>query len=668
MEKEAKHCDAAEQTSACGCGHSHPGANETSWKKYLPASISFLLLIIGLFFDNILKLEIFKGYVRLVWYLAAYIPAGYPVIKEALEASLKKDFFNEFSLMSIATIGAFLIGEYPEGVAVIVFYTVGELFQDGAVSRAKKNIGALLDVRPETATVIRDGQTEIVSPEDVNIGDIVEVKVGERVPLDGVLLNESASFNTSALTGESVPRTIRKEEEVFAGMILTDSVSRIRVSKPVGMSALARILELVQNASEKKAPAERFISKFARIYTPIVVILAALIVLLPLAYSAINTSFEYVLYDWVYRGLVFLVISCPCALVISIPLGYFGGIGAASRKGILFKGGNYLEAITKVNTVVMDKTGTLTQGVFKVQKIVPAKHITETDLVNIIASIETQSTHPIAKAIVEYANQQAIELNKPDLVREIAGYGLQASIKGKTVLAGNAKLLTQNNIEFPSEITTIAETIVICAIDGQYAGYILVADAPKTDAVDAIKSLRDLGIKNIIMLSGDKQAIVSKLAIELNIDQAYGDLLPEGKVKHIEELKSEPSNNIAFVGDGINDAPVLAMSNIGIAMGGLGSDVAIETADVIIQNDQPSRIATAIKIGKSTRRIIIQNICMALGVKLIVLVLGALGVATLWEAVFADVGVALLAITNAMRINAPFLTISFSSRPRHHSR
>ena len=624
---------------------------DTSQKRgYIRAAISFVMLIAGIIFSAVGLSFFADKWVQLAWYIIAYIPVGLPVIKEAWEAIRQKDVFSEFTLMSIATIGAFFIGEYPEGVAVMLFYAVGELFQDAAVNRAKRSISALLDVRPETATVIKMDKTEIMSPENVNVGDIVEVKVGERVPLDGILLNESASFNTSALTGESVPRTIRKNEDVFAGMILTDNVSRIEVTKPFGMSALARILDLVQNATEKKAPAEQFIRKFARIYTPIVVALAALIVLAPLAYSAINPAFNFVLYDWVYRGLVFLVISCPCALVISIPLGYFGGIGAASRKGILFKGSNYLEAITKVNTVVMDKTGTLTQGVFKVQKIVPADFLLETDLVNLVASVETQSTHPIAKAIVEYAKEQNIEVIKPEIVNEIAGHGLQASINGKIVLVGNPKLLIKNNVEFPPEIATIPETIVVCAINGIYSGYILVADAPKEDAATAVNGLRELGIKNIVMLSGDKQAIVSQLATELNVTQAHGDLLPEGKVEYVEQLKSDPGNNIAFVGDGINDAPVLAMSDVGIAMGGLGSDVAIETADVIIQTDQPSRIATAITIGKATSRIVIQNISLAFGVKLIVLILGAGGVATLWEAVFADVGVSLLAILNAIRI------------------
>ena len=624
---------------------------DTSQKRgYIRAAISFAMLIAGIIFSAAGLSFFADKYIQLAWYIIAYIPVGVPVIKEAIEAMRQKDVFSEFTLMSIATIGAFFIGEYPEGVAVMLFYAVGELFQDAAVNRAKRSISALLDVRPETATVIKADKTETVPAESVNVGDIVEVKVGERVPLDGVMLGESASFNTAALTGESVPRTIRRDEEVFAGMILTDNVSRIKVTKPFGMSALARILDLVQNATEKKAPAEQFIRKFARIYTPIVVALAALIVIVPVVYSAINPAFDFVLYDWVYRGLVFLVISCPCALVISIPLGYFGGIGAASRRGILFKGSNYLEAITKINTVVMDKPGTLTQGVFKVQKIVPAEHLLETDLVNLVASVETQSTHPIAKAIVEYAKEQNIAVVKPEIVNEIAGHGLQASINGKMALVGNPKLLLKNSVEFPPEIAIIPETIVVCAIDGKYAGYLLVADAPKADAKAAVNALYDLGIKNIVMLSGDKQAIVSQLAEELNITQAHGDLLPEGKVEYVEQLKSDPGNNIAFVGDGINDAPVLAMSNVGIAMGGLGSDVAIETADVILQTDQPSRIATAIKIGSATRRIVVQNISFALAVKLVVLILGAFGVASLWGAVFADVGVSLLAILNAIRI------------------
>ena len=619
-------------------------------KAYIKASISFLLLITGITLSVVDVSWFTNQWVRLIWYIAAYIPVGFPVLREAWETLLKKDIFNEFTLMSIATIGAFVIGEYPESVAVMLFYAVGELFQDAAVNRAKRNISALLDVRPETAVVVKTNSTETVLAKNVNIGEVVEVKVGERIPLDGILLNESASFNTSALTGESVPRTLRKNDDVLAGMILTDNVSRIKVTKPFGESALARILDLVQNATKKKATTEQFIRKFARIYTPIVAALAALIVLLPLLYALADPAFIYNFNDWLYRGLVFLVISCPCALVISIPLGYFGGIGSASRHGILFKGSNYLEAITKINTIVMDKTGTLTQGVFEVQKIVAANKISEDELLQNVASVEAQSTHPIAKTIVAYSEQQNTVLNKLDNSKEIAGHGLEAVINGKQILVGNAKLLVKYQIAYPPEIADIPETIVLCAINGSYAGYVLVADAAKEDAATAISSLRDLGMKNIVMLSGDKQAIANKLATEINIAEAYGDLLPQEKVEHIERLKSNRENNIAFVGDGINDAPVLALSDVGIAMGGLGSDVAIETADVIIQTDQPSRIATAIKVGKATRRIVIQNISLAFGIKLIVLALGAGGVATLWEAVFADVGVSLLAILNAVRI------------------
>lgn len=614
------------------------------------AVISFVLLIGGItmsatnisFFEN--------QWVRLVWYLIAYFPVGIPVLKEAWEAMKEKDIFNEFTLMSIATIGAFFIGEYPEGVAVMLFYSIGELFQQAAVNRAKRNIGALLDVRPEKASVIRDNGIETVLSEEVSVGETVEVKVGERVPLDGIMLTDSASFNTSALTGESVPRNIKKEEEVLAGMIATDSVCRIKVTRPFGQSALARILELVQNATERKAPAEQFIRKFARIYTPVVTMLAVLIVVLPWMWSLIDPEFMYLFNDWLYRGLVFLVISCPCALVISIPLGYFGGIGAASRQGILFKGGNYLDAITRINTVVLDKTGTVTKGVFEVQDIIPEEGFSKEELLHAVAIVETQSNHPIAKAIVSSVPKERIPFAQPVNVKEVAGQGLEAELDGKKILAGNMKLLETNGIAYPPEVADIPETTVLCAVDGKYAGYIVVADELKEDAKVAVEELRKAGIKDIVMLSGDKQAIVSKLAGELGIDRAYGDLLPEGKVQRFEELSINPGNKVSFVGDGINDAPVLAMSDVGIAMGGLGSDVAIETADVVIQTDQPVKIPMAIRIGKATRQIVIQNITMAFGVKLIVLILGAGGLATLWEAVFADVGVSLLAILNAIRI------------------
>lgn len=620
------------------------------FQEYWKAGLSFILLISGIIMNALDSSFFHKEYVALIWYIVAYLPVGLPVMKEAWESMKEKDYFSEFTLMIVATIGAFYIGEYPEGVAVMLFYTIGELFQDKAVDRAKRNIGALLDVRPEKALVLRDDSLITESPKNVKVGEIIEIKSGGRVPLDGVMLNKAAAFNTAALTGESVPRTIREGEEVLAGMIVTDKVIRIKVTRPFDKSALARILELVQNASERKAPAELFIRKFARIYTPIVIELAVLIVILPFVYSFIDTQFAFVFNDWLYRALVFLVISCPCALVVSIPLGYFGGIGAASRLGILFKGGNYLDAITKINTIVFDKTGTLTKGTFEVQECKNASGILEKELIGMVASVESDSTHPIAKAIVNYAKQQNVELLPVTDTKEFAGFGLEAMINGTPVLVGNCRLLSKFNIEYPAELLQITDTIVVCAIGTDYAGYLLLADTLKDDAKKAIDDLKMLHIKNIQILSGDKQSIVTNFAEKLGVTSAYGDLLPEGKVQHLEELRQDGTNQIAFVGDGMNDAPVLALSHVGIAMGGLGSDAAIETADVVIQTDQPSKVAEAIKVGKLTRRIIWQNVSLAFGVKLLVLILGAGGIATLWEAVFADVGVALLAIMNAVRI------------------
>ena len=637
----------------CCCTHEHTAKKEKKnslLKDYWRIILSAVLLFGGIVL-NATGAAFFEGkHVPFIWYLLAYLPVGLPVMKEAWESILQKDVFSEFTLMSIATLGAFYIGEYPEGVAVMLFYSLGELFQDKAVDKAKRNISALLDVRPETATVIRNNNPLIEAPQRVQVGETIEVKAGERVPLDGTMLSEAAAFNTSALTGESVPRNIRRDEEVLAGMIATDKVVRIQVTRPFEKSALSRILELVQNASERKAPAELFIRKFARIYTPAVTGLAALIVLLPFLYSLADAQFSFIFNDWLYRALVFLVISCPCALVVSIPLGYFGGIGATSRLGVLFKGGNYLDAITQVNTVVFDKTGTLTKGTFDVQSCQAQPGVTEEKLIQLAASAERNSTHPIAKAIISYAKQRDIELIATTDVTEIAGHGLQATMDGTRVLVGNTRLLTKFGIEYPDELSSIVDTIVACAIGTKYAGYLLLSDTLKEDAVNAVKELKALNINNIQILSGDKQAIVTNFAKKLSITQAYGDLLPDGKVKHIEELRRNPANRIAFVGDGINDAPVLALSHVGIAMGGLGSDAAIETADVVIQTDQPSKVATAIRVGRQTHRIIWQNISLAFGVKLLVLILGAGGVATLWEAVFADVGVALIAIVNAIRI------------------
>ncbi|MCF2733231.1 cadmium-translocating P-type ATPase [Bacteroides thetaiotaomicron] len=643
------HCSCCAHTHECA-PEKHIEKKESIFAEYWKVGLSFILLISGIIM-NALELPFFReGYFSLIWYVVAYLPVGLPVMKEAWESIKDKDYFSEFTLMFVATLGAFYIGEYPEGVAVMLFYSVGELFQEKAVDKAKRNIGALLDVRPEEAAVVRDERVVIENPQNVKVGETIEIKTGGRVPLDGMMLNEVAAFNTAALTGESVPRSIRMGEEVLAGMIVTDKVIRIKVIRPFDKSALARILELVQNASERKAPAELFIRKFARVYTPIVIGLAVLIVLLPFIYSLITPQFLFTFNDWLYRALVFLVISCPCALVVSIPLGYFGGIGAASRLGILFKGGNYLDAVTKINTVVFDKTGTLTKGTFEVQSCNCESGVSEEELIRMIASVESSSTHPIAKAVVNYAGRRDIELSSVTDSKEYAGLGLEAAVNGIQVLAGNGRLLSKFQIEYPPELLSITDTIVICAIGNKYAGYLLLSDSLKEDAKIAIQNLKALGIQNIQILSGDKQSIVSNFAEKLGISEAYGDLLPDGKVKHLEELRQHTENQVAFVGDGMNDAPVLALSNVGIAMGGLGSDAAIETADVVIQTDQPSKVAEAIKVGKLTRRIVWQNISLAFGVKLLVLILGAGGLATLWEAVFADVGVALIAIMNAVRI------------------
>lgn len=624
-------------------GHNHSSPEEISnFRTYLPAIFSFVMLIAGIAIDYFDAFPFFKGWIRVVWYTVAYIPVGFPVIKEGWESIKKGDFFTEFFLMSIATLGAFAIGEYPEGVAVMLFYAVGELFQNAAVNRAKGNIKALLDVRPNEALVYRDDDFVSVNPETVEIGEKIQVRVGEKVPLDGILLSEKGSFNTAALTGESKPDTIAKGDTVFAGSINLDGVIEIETTKEFKDSSIARILDMVQNATARKSKTELFIRKFARIYTPIVVFLAIGLTFLP--YFFID---DYVFRDWLYRALIFLVISCPCALVISIPLGYFGGLGAASRNGILFKGASFLDAMTQVNTVVMDKTGTVTKGVFKIKEI---NSITfeEAEFMKYLMAMEEQSTHPIAKAILEY-KADGSDYEATD-VSEVAGKGLKGKVNGKTVLVGNKALMTSNSIEVPSETDGIVESIVMVSIDGTFAGYVTIADELKDDAHQAIKQIRDAGISKIIMLSGDKDSITQQVAKELKIDWAKGGLLPEDKLNEVEELKKQPETKVAFIGDGINDAPVLAASGVGIAMGGLGSDVAIETADVIIQTDQPSKIARAIKIGRSTRRIVWQNIALAFGVKVIVLILGAGGLATMWEAVFADVGVALIAILNAMRI------------------
>tara|TARA_R110002074_G_scaffold372295_1_gene547717 strand:- start:525 stop:2474 length:1950 start_codon:yes stop_codon:yes gene_type:complete len=619
----------------------HNHENSSSLRVYISAVISFTMLIIGIGLDYF-DVSFFEGWLRIVWYGIAYLPVGLPVVKEGWESIKKGDVFTEFFLMSIATIGAFIIGEYPEGVAVMLFYAVGELFQSAAVNKAKGNIKALLDVRPKEANVYRKGDYVSVSPEDVKIGEKIQIRVGEKIPLDGVLLSEKATLNTAALTGESKPDSVIKKDKVYAGSINLESVIEVEVISKFEDSSIARILDLVQNATARKSKTELFIRQFARVYTPIVVFLAIGVTFLP--YFFVD---DYVFRDWLYRALIFLVISCPCALVISIPLGYFGGLGAASKNGILFKGASFLDAMSKTNTLVMDKTGTVTKGVFKIKKI---KSIgwEESEFMKYLMAMEEQSTHPIAKAIMEYKeNGDDFEAND---VSEIAGKGLKGIVNGKTVLVGNKALMTANNIETVREIESIVESIVLVAIDAKFAGYVVIADELKEDAKETITNLHKVGISKIIMLSGDKDSITRQVASELNIEKAKGGMLPEDKLNEVEALKLNPENKIAFIGDGINDAPVLAASDVGIAMGGLGSDVAIETADVIIQTDQPSKVVRAIKISRSTRKIVWQNIILAFGVKVIVLILGAGGLATMWEAVFADVGVALLAILNAVRL------------------
>ena len=623
-------------------GHDHSHSDSNLFKVFLPSIISLVLLLVAVYLDNFLKPEWFTGLVRIVWYVVAYIPVGFPVIKEAVESIAKGEIFSEFLLMSIATIGAFAIGEYPEGVAVMLFYAVGEVFQTLAVKRAKANIKSLLDQRPDEVTVLRNNQPQTVKAESVNIGEIIQLKSGEKLGLDGVLLSETASFNTAALTGESKPDTIAKGETVLAGMINLNTVAQIEVTTAYTDSKLSKILELVQNATSQKAPTELFIRKFAKIYTPIVVLLAVAICLLPYFFVA-----DYQFTDWLYRALVFLVISCPCALVISIPLGYFGGIGAASKNGILFKGSNFLDVLANIQNVVMDKTGTMTEGVFKVQEVVFDKAFNQTEMLQMVDALERLSTHPVATAIHEYVGKTNNEI-KLENTEEIAGHGLKAEVNGKQLLVGNFKLMNKFNIQHDVDVSKIVYTIIAVAYDNKFVGYLTVADSIKQDSQNTIDKLKMLNVKPT-MLSGDKSSVVKFVAEQLGIANAFGDLLPEDKVSKVKEIKAK-NETVAFVGDGVNDAPVVALSDVGIAMGGLGSDATIETADVVIQDDKPSKIPMAINIGKQTKKIVWQNITLAFVVKGIVLILGAGGLATMWEAVFADVGVALLAILNAVRI------------------
>ncbi|MES2455251.1 MAG: heavy metal translocating P-type ATPase [Bacteroidota bacterium] len=619
--------------------HDHGDGSSAGWLQHWALLTALAVVLVMLVLDYGFHIR-FNNLIQICIFIPAYLLSGYNVLALAYRKALRLDFFNEFFLMSVATIGAFAIGSYSEGVAVMVFYSIGEWFQDVAVSNAKRSIKALLDIRPESVNVLRNGTVLSVKPAEVGIGETIQLKPGEQLALDGVLISDRAIFNTAALTGESRPDNKAKAEVVLAGMINLQQLTEVEVTATFKDSKLSKILEMVQDATARKSQTQLFISRFAKVYTPIVFLLALLVVALPFAFVS-----DYMFKDWLYRGLVFLVISCPCALVISIPLGYFGGIGLASKNGILFKGANFLDVMTKVDTVVMDKTGTLTKGVFNVQKAV-ATGIDENEFLMVVAVLESKSTHPIAQAIVRHAGD--LKNSTVSDVEEVPGHGLKGTIDGRSVLAGNTLLLKKFNIAYDELLDENTDTLVAVAIDGRYAGYLTIADEIKDDAQQTISDLHSMNIRTV-MLSGDKQSVVDQVAKTLGIDQAFGALLPENKVEKVEAFKAE-GRRIAFVGDGVNDAPVVALADAGIAMGGLGSDATIETADIVIQNDQPSKIVTAIRIGKLTRSVVWQNIGLAMGVKVLVLILGAGGIATLWEAVIADVGVALLAILNAVRI------------------
>lgn len=605
-------------------------------KEIVELVIGGTLFVVGLIFK-------FQNWLELTIFLISYIIVGRKVVLSAIKGIVRGQVFSEHFLMSVATIGAFFVGEYPEGVAVMLFYLVGELFEDMAVDNSRKSISELMDIRPDYANLQVGEELKKVSPDEVNIGNKIVVKPGEKIPLDGKVIEGTSMVDTAALTGESVPRELKPGSDALSGFVNKNGVLTIEVTKGFGESTVSKILDLVQNASNKKAPTEKFITKFARYYTPVVVFGAlALAIIPPLVIPGASFS------DWIYRGLVFLVVSCPCALVLSIPLGFLGGIGGASKKGILVKGGNYLEALNNVEAVVFDKTGTLTKGVFKVTKAISENGYTEDELIKYAAYAESYSNHPIALSIIA-AYHAEIDKYKIENYQEIAGHGIKVNVNGKEVLVGNTKLMISENIQY-TDVDTLG-TVVHVAIDKKYAGSIIISDEVKEDSAKTIKELKALGVRKTVMLTGDLKKVADNIGKELGLDKVYSELLPADKVEKVESLEAQKSHKgkIVFVGDGINDAPVLARADIGIAMGGLGSDAAIEAADVVIMTDEPHKVASAIKIAKRTRNIVSQNIVFALGVKAIFLVLGALGLASMWAAVFADMGVALIAVVNAMR-------------------
>lgn len=587
-------------------------------------------------------LSLNNEWLQIALFIISYIIVGGDVVKRAVKNIFKGQVFDENFLMSIATIGAFFIGEYPEGVAVMLFYQVGELFQSYAVGKSRKSIASLMDIRPDYANVKKGDELVKVDPDEVQIGDIIVIKAGEKIPLDGKVIEGSSMIDTSALTGESVPRKVEVGSDILSGCININGVITVEVTKEFGESTVSKILDLVENASSKKSNSEQFITKFARYYTPVVVIIAVFLAIIPpLVIDGATFS------DWIYRALAFLVVSCPCALVISIPLSFFGGIGGASKKGVLVKGSNYLEALAETEIVVFDKTGTLTKGVFNVQEIHP-EGVSKEELLELTAHAESYSNHPISLSL-KRAYSKEIDNGRISDVEEISGHGVIATVDGKKVMAGNIKLMKMMDIPyFKGELIG---TIVHVAVNNKYIGYIVIADEVKEDSAQAIKELKAANIKQTVMLTGDNKSIGSKVAKELGLDKVYAELLPADKVEKLEELFSQKSKKgkLAFVGDGINDAPVLARADIGIAMGGLGSDAAIEAADVVIMTDEPSKIATTMKISKKTLKIAHQNIVFAIGIKIIVLILSAFGITTMWAAIFADVGVTIIAVLNAFR-------------------
>ncbi|WP_289128001.1 heavy metal translocating P-type ATPase [uncultured Clostridium sp.] len=623
--------------------HEHSHEKEESSNGKIEILKDNWLLIVGAIIYAIALLYNGNNKISIILFVASYLAIGGEVILTAIKNILRGEVFDENFLMSIATIGAFFIGEYPEAVAVMLFYQIGEVFQGYAVNKSRKSISSLMNIRADYANVLRNGSEFKVSPEEVNLEEIIVIKPGERVPLDGTVIEGTSFLDTSALTGESVPREVKTGDEILSGAINDNGVLKVKVNKEYGESTVARILELVENASNKKAPTEKFITKFSKVYTPIVVFIAIIVAIVPPLLIKDATFSE-----WLYKALSLLVVSCPCALVVSIPLGVFSGIGAASKKGILVKGGNYLEALKESEIVVFDKTGTLTKGVFKVTNI-NAKNISEDELLEITAIGESNSNHPIALSI---ANAYGKEINKNEIesYKEVAGHGVEAIIKGKKVLLGNSKLMKSNNISY-DEVDTIG-TIVHIAIDGEYKGNIVISDEVKENVKEALTELKSVGIKKTIMLTGDSKVVADKVAKAIGIDEVHAELLPSDKVNKVEEILNKKSANgkVLFVGDGINDAPVLARADIGIAMGGVGSDAAIEAADVVLMKDKVEAISEAIRVSRKTSKILWQNIIFSLAIKVAVMILVIFGLTNMWAAVFADVGVTLLAVLNSMRI------------------